>query len=81
MSLSLASGASAAVGPVSDIPFEDTATGPGLTLSEDEISGVSLGTFYVFDKENVGKPTSSARASSEGDTSKPSALRGLEIDD
>jgi hypothetical protein len=53
VSLSLASGASAAaaVGPVSDIPFKDTATGPGINLSEEEISDVSLGTFYVFDKE------------------------------
>ena len=56
VSLSLASGASAAgvVGPESDIPFKDTATGPGITLSEEEISDVSLGTFYVFDKENAG---------------------------
>jgi hypothetical protein len=55
VSLSLASGASAAgvVGPVSDLPFKDTATGPGITLSEEEISDVSLGTFYVFDKENA----------------------------
>jgi len=58
MSLSLASGASAAaaVDPVSDLPFKDTATGPGIMLSEEEISDVSLGTFYVFDKENAGKP-------------------------
>jgi hypothetical protein len=59
VSLSLASGASAAavVGTGSDIPFKDTATGPGITLSEEEISDVSLGTFYVFDKEtpNLGE--------------------------
>ncbi len=28
--------------------------GPGMTLNEEEISDVSLGTFYVFDKENAG---------------------------
>ena len=52
VSLSLASASAAAVvGPESDIPFKDTATGPGIMLSEEEISDVSLGTFYVFDKE------------------------------
>ena len=57
MSLSLASGASAATaGSVSDTPSKDTATGPGFTLSEEEISDVSLGTFYVFDKEDLRAP-------------------------
>jgi uncharacterized membrane protein len=47
--LSLAGGASgAAVGP-SDTPTENTA----LILSEEEISDVSLATFYVFDNENA----------------------------
>ena len=56
VSLSLAGGASAAgiAGPVADTPSKDTATGPGFTLSEEEISDVSLGTFFVFDKENAG---------------------------
>jgi hypothetical protein len=56
VSLSLASGASAAavVGPESNIPFNDAVTGSGITLTEEEISDVSLGTFYVFDKENAG---------------------------
>ena len=45
LSLSLASGAPAAtVGP----------TAHEITLGEEEISDVSLATFYVFDKENVG---------------------------
>jgi hypothetical protein len=58
VSLSIASGASAAavIGPVSDIPFKDTSTGTGITLTEEEVSDVSLGTFYVFDKENGGTP-------------------------
>ena len=46
LSLSLASGASAIpVGPAGDI-----------TLGEEEISDVSLATFYVFDKENPSTP-------------------------
>jgi hypothetical protein len=57
MSLSLASGASAATaGSVTDMPSKDTATGPGFALTEEEISDVSLGTFYVFDKEDLRAP-------------------------
>jgi hypothetical protein len=49
--LSLAGGASgAAVGPPSDILTVNTA----VTLYEEEISDVSLSTFYVFDHENAG---------------------------
>src|SRR6478736_2927753 len=45
LSLSLASGAPAATaGP----------TAHEITLGEEEISDVSLATFYVFDRENVG---------------------------
>lgn len=51
--LSLAGGASeAAVGPVGDTPAENTA--PVIILGEEEISDVSLATFYVFDNENAG---------------------------
>ena len=51
--LSLAGGASeAVVGPVGDTPTENTA--PVITLGEEEISDVSLATFYVFDNENAG---------------------------
>jgi hypothetical protein len=57
VSLSLASGASAATaGSVTDMPSKDTATGPGFALTEEEISDVSLGTFYVFDKEDLKAP-------------------------
>ena len=49
--LSLADGASrAAVCPAGDTPTENTA----ITLDEEEISDVSLSTFYVFDNENAG---------------------------
>ena len=51
--VSAAGGASAAiVGPAENIPTENTA--PVITLGEEEISDVSLATFYVFDKENAG---------------------------
>jgi len=56
VSLSLAGGASAATAvPTADTPSRTTAP-PQLTLSEEEIADVSLGTFYVFDKENAGTP-------------------------
>src|SRR5262249_4484711 len=49
--LSLAGGASgAAVGPPSDTLTANTT----VTLYEEEISDVSLSTFYVFDHENAG---------------------------
>jgi hypothetical protein len=49
--LSLAGGASgAAVGPPGDTLTENAA----ITLDEEEISDVSLSTFYVFDHENAG---------------------------
>lgn len=56
VSLSLAGGASAtgAVGPTAHTLLPDTAPGQAFALSEEEIADVSLGTFYVFDKENVG---------------------------
>jgi hypothetical protein len=51
--LSLAGGASeAAVGQAGKAPKEKAA--PVITLSEEEISDVSLATFYVFDNENSG---------------------------
>src|SRR6266704_6336440 len=56
VSLSLAGGASAATAvPAADIPSWDTSP-TQITLSEEEIADVSLGTFYVFDKENAGTP-------------------------
>ena len=49
--LSLVAGASA-VGPAVDTPTENTP--PLITHGEEEISDVSLATFYVFDNENAG---------------------------
>ncbi len=55
LSLSLASGAPAATeGPAADMPTQNTGMSHEITLGEEEISDVSLATFYVFDKENPG---------------------------
>ena len=55
LSLSLASGASAAIGrPAADMPTPKTGMSHEITLCEEEISDVSLATFYVFDNENAG---------------------------
>jgi hypothetical protein len=53
LSLTLASGASAATGgPVGDMLTHSTAAGHEITLREEEVTDVSLATFYVFDKES-----------------------------
>jgi Chaperone of endosialidase len=55
LSLSLAGGVSAAsAAPTADIQTQNTKLSHEITLYEEEISDVSLGTFYVFDKEKVG---------------------------
>ena len=54
--LSLAGSAPAlAAVATSDVPGRDSAP-PQITLSEEEIADVSLGTFFVFDKERAGTP-------------------------
>src|SRR5271155_1593084 len=52
LSLSLASGASG--GPAANIPTQKVQASHEIVLAEEEISDVSLATFYVFDKENLG---------------------------
>jgi len=54
--LSLAGGAYAATEPAADLPLQGIASGHEITLGEEEISDVSLGTFYVFDKEDASTP-------------------------
>jgi hypothetical protein len=55
LSLALASGASASTGQAStNVP--STSQSRDIFLGEEEISDVSLATFYVFDKENAGPP-------------------------
>jgi hypothetical protein len=51
MSLAMAGGTSATA-PTANVSSQDTGPRPVITLGEEEISDVSLGTFYVFDKEN-----------------------------
>src|SRR3974390_2841406 len=53
--LSLAGGASAATSaaPVADLPTQKTAPNHEIVLGEEELSDVSLSTFYVFDKESA----------------------------
>ena len=55
LSLSLASGATASTGEATT-NFASTSQPYGLFLGEEEISDVSLSTFYVFDKENAAQP-------------------------
>ena len=55
LSLSLAGGISAAgAAPTADIQTQNTKLSHEITLYEEEISDVSLATFYVFDNENAG---------------------------
>src|SRR5215470_15351537 len=57
LSLSLASGASASTGgPAADVAPQATSPNHELFLVDEEISDVSLSTFYVFDKENAAQP-------------------------
>jgi hypothetical protein len=51
VSLTMAGGASAAVAPTVNGPLHDVAPPPVFALDEEEISDVSLATFYVFDRE------------------------------
>jgi len=54
LTLSLVGGASAAVVPTQDVPrTPNVAPSHEFTLGEEEISDVSLATFYVFDKEST----------------------------
>src|ERR1700729_1249544 len=55
LSFSLANSASASTMPTFGVPQSDnTSPNPRYVLSEEEMHDVSLATFYVFDRENVG---------------------------
>src|SRR5580693_5179589 len=57
VSLSMASGACASTGEaMANTPPTSQSQSHELFLGEEEISDVSLATFYVFDKENAGAP-------------------------
>jgi len=64
MSLSLAGGASAAVAPAANVPSQDTVPRPAFMLGEEEISDVSLATFFVYDRgsPHLGENLKLARA-------------------
>jgi len=67
LSLSLASGASAATsGSTADMLTRNTGVSHQITLCEEEIFDVSLATFYVFDKENAGTFRRGARLAAGG---------------
>jgi hypothetical protein len=52
--LSLVGGATTAIGgPAANMPTQATVPSHEITLGEEEISDVSLATFYVFDKEHA----------------------------
>ena len=55
LGLSLIGGASASTTPTADIPQSDnTSPNQRYVLGEEEMADVSLATFHLFDKENVG---------------------------
>jgi hypothetical protein len=55
LSLTLASAASAATGgPAADVLTPNRGASHQITLSDEEVSDVSLATFYVFNKEDAG---------------------------
>ena len=53
-SLAMAGGASASAVPTENLPSHGAALPPVVVLGEEEMSDVSLGTFYVFDQEDQG---------------------------
>jgi hypothetical protein len=62
LSFSMVGGASASTMPTADIPqFDNNSPNQRFVLSEEEMADVSLATFYVFDKENVGGGVQLAR--------------------
>ena len=56
VSLAMAGGgaSASAVGSVADMPSHNPTPRGVITLGEEEISDVSLSTFFVFDKESAG---------------------------
>src|SRR6202162_1464841 len=59
VSFSLVGGAAAsASAPTADIPSQNTTARQEIFLGEEELSDVSLATFYVFDKEGIPKSQS-----------------------
>jgi hypothetical protein len=55
VSLAMTGGASASTAATADTQAQNTSPRHEIFLGEEEISDVSLSTFYVFDKENAGQ--------------------------
>jgi hypothetical protein len=72
LTFSLLGSATASAVPAADVP-QTTAFAPNeaITLGEEEISDISLATFYVFDREKIGGGVQVARRGCRG-----SAVRG-----
>ena len=63
----LMAGGAAANAPTANVPsLQDTSLRPAITLDEEEIADVSLGTFYVFDKENDSRLGQGIRLAARG---------------
>jgi hypothetical protein len=66
VSLAMAGGASANA-PTANVPLlQDTSLRPAITLDEEEIADVSLGTFYIFDRENLSDLGQGIRVAARG---------------
>src|SRR6476660_5944366 len=66
VSLVMAGGA-AANAPTANVPsLQDISLRPAITFDEEEIADVSLGTFYVFDKENESRLGQGIRLAARG---------------
>src|ERR1700739_2999639 len=67
LGLSLAGSASAATVPTADIPKPDNISpNQRFVLSEEEMADVSLATFHLFDRENIGGSVQLARGCGGG---------------
>jgi hypothetical protein len=53
VSLAMAGGASALTAPTANVPSQTGPLSHEITLGDEELSDVSLGTFYVFGNENA----------------------------
>ena len=66
VSLVMAGGAAANASTANAPSLQDTSLRPAITLDEEEIADVSLGTFYVFDKENDSRLGQGVRLAAHG---------------
>ena len=74
VSFSLIGGASASTSaPAADIPSQNTSPRQEIFLGEEELSDVSLATFYVFDKEGIAKTQAGQQLAWWGDAADAAA--------